>query len=155
MIRRLTQIPEPSHVQNSDHMLLEKLRRNRYFDLKNNKTLVFLRNNFVLPDLTIADLYRRCWQTELFFKWFKQHPRIKAFCGTTENAIKTQIWIVISVYVLVAIVKKTLNLSQSLYTVLQILRVTLFEKVPVYQELSNFKHTNQSDQISNQLNLFD
>lgn len=133
----------------------EKLRRIRYFDSKNNKVLVFLTNNFILPAITIADLYRCRWQVELFFKWIKQHLRIKAFYGTTENAVKTQIWIAISVYVLVAIVKKTLNLSQSLYTILQILSVTLFEKNPIYQALSNVNHTNQTDLISNQLNLFD
>ena len=133
----------------------EKLRRIRYFDSKNNKMLVFLTNNFVLPAITIADLYRSRWQVELFFKWIKQHLRIKAFYGTTENAVKTQIWIAISVYVLVAIVKKTLNLSQSLYTILQILSVTLFEKEPIYRALSNVNYTNQMEHISNQLNLFD
>ena len=92
---------------------------------------------------------------ELFFKWIKQHLRIKAFYGTTENAVKTQIWIAISVYVLVAIVKKTLNLDQSLYTILHILSVTLFEKTPIFQALSNFSYTNQEDYPSNQLNLFD
>ena len=132
----------------------EKLRRIRYFDSKNNKILVFLTNNFTLPAITIADLYRCRWQVELFFKWIKQHLRIKAFYGTTENAVKTQIWIAISVYVLVAIVKKTLNLHQSLYTILQILSVTLFEKEPIYQVLSNINHTNQTDLTSNQLNLF-
>ena len=132
----------------------EKLRRIRYFDSKNNKVLVFLTNNFILPAITIADLYRCRWQVEMFFKWIKQHLRIKAFYGTTENAVKTQIWIAISVYVLVAIVKKTLNLHQSLYTILQILSVTLFEKEPIYQVLSNINHTNQTDLTSNQLNLF-
>jgi IS4 transposase len=133
----------------------EKLRRIRYFDSKNNKILVFLTNNFLLPAITIANLYRCRWQVELFFKWIKQHLRIKAFYGTTENAVKTQIWIAISVYVLVAIVKKTLNLDQSLYTILQILSVTLFEKEPIYQALSNVSYTNQEDQLSNQSNLFD
>ena len=133
----------------------EKLRRIRYFDSKNKKTFVFLTNNFVLPAITIADLYRCRWQVELFFKWIKQHLRIKAFYGTTENAVKTQIWIAISVYVLVAIVKKTLNLDQSLYTILQVLSLTLFEKEPIYQVLSNVSHTNQEGQLSNQANLFD
>jgi len=133
----------------------EKLRRIRYFDSKNKKTFVFLTNNFLLPAITIADLYRCRWQVELFFKWIKQHLRIKAFYGTTENAVKTQVWIAISVYVLVAIVKKTLNLDQSLYTILQILSLTLFEKEQIYQVLSNISHTNQIDHISNQLNLFD
>ena len=116
---------------------------------------MFLTNNFILPAITIADLYRCRWQVEMFFKWIKQHLRIKAFYGTTENAVKTQIWIAISVYVLVSIVKKTLNLSQSLYTILQILSVTLFEKNPIYQALSHVNPTNQTDLISNQLNLFD
>jgi len=133
----------------------EKLRRIRYFDSKNKKTLVFLTNNFMLPARTIADLYRCRWQVELFFKWIKQHLRIKAFYGTTENAVKTQIWIAISVYVLVAIVKKTLNLDQSLYTILQVLSVTLFEKTPILQALANTTHTKQEDCPSNQLNLFD
>ncbi len=133
----------------------EKLRRIRYFDSKNNKTFVFLTNNFALPTITIADLYRCRWQVRLFFKWIKQHLRIKAFYGTTENAVKTQIWIAISVYVLVAIAKKTLNLDQSLYTILQILSVTLFEKTPIFQALSNINCTNQEDCPSNQLNLFD
>ena len=124
-------------------------------DSKNNKTFVFLTNNFTLPAITIADLYRCRWQVELFFKWIKQHLRIKAFYGTTENAVKTQIWIAISVYVLVAIVKKTLGLNQSLYTILQILSVTLFEKTPMFQALSSINYTNQECYISNQLNLFD
>jgi hypothetical protein len=132
----------------------EKLRRIRYFDSKNNQTFVFLTNNFVLPAKTIADLYRCRWQVELFFKWIKQHLRIKAFYGTTENAVKTQVWIAISIYVLVAIVKKNLNLDQSLYTILQVLSVTLFEKRPILQTLSNTTYTNQDEQISNQLNLF-
>ena len=133
----------------------EKLRRIRYFDSKNNKTLVFLTNNFTLPALTIADLYRCGWQVELFFKWIKQHLRIKAFYGTTQNTVKTQIWIAISVYVLVAILKKTLKLDQTLYTILQILSLTLFEKTPVFQVLSNINYKDQDVYISNQLNLFD
>ena len=98
---------------------------------------------------------RQSFTRQLFFKWIKQHLRIKAFYGTTENAVKTQVWIAISVYVLVAIVKKTLNLDQSLYTILQILSLTLFEKEPIYQALSNVSYTNQTDHIGNQLNLFD
>jgi len=136
-------------------IIRKKIRRIRYFDSKNNKTLVFLTNNFVLPAITIANLYRCRWQVELFFKWIKQHLRIKAFYGTTENAVKTQIWIAISVYVLVAIVKKTLNLDQSLYTILQILSLTLFEKEPIYQVLSDIGYTNQKEHLSNQANLFD
>lgn len=133
----------------------EKLRRIRYFDSKNNKTFVFLTNNFILPAITIAELYRCRWQVELFFKWIKQHLRIKAFYGTTENAVKTQIWIAISVYVLVASVKKTLKLNQSLYTILQILSVTLFEKMPILQALSSIDYKEQIVPVSNQLNLFD
>lgn len=133
----------------------EKLRRIRYVDSKSNKRLVFLTNNFSLPAETIAELYRNRWQVELFFKWIKQHLRIKAFYGTTENAVKTQIWIAISVYVLVAIVKKTLKLDHSLYTILQVLSVTLFEKTPILQALSNASYTNQVKPFSNQLNLFD
>jgi IS4 transposase len=132
----------------------EKLRRIRYFDSKNSKKLVFLTNNFTLPAIMIADLYRCRWQVELFFKWIKQHLRIKAFYGTTENAVKTQIWIAISIYVLVAIVKKTLKLDQSLYTILQVLSVTLFEKTPILQAFSNSTYTNQDYHVSNQLNLF-
>jgi IS4 transposase len=133
----------------------EQLRRIRYFDSKNKKTFVFLTNNFTLPAIMIADLYRCRWQVELFFKWIKQHLRIKAFYGTTENAVKTQIWIAISIYVLVAIVKKDLKLSQNLYTILQVLSVTLFEKMPIFQAFSNITHTNQDYYIGNQLNLFD
>jgi len=114
----------------------EKLRRIRYLDPETNKRFVFLTNNFVLPALIIAQLYRARWHVELFFKWIKQHLRIKAFYGTSENAVKTQIWIAIAVYVLVAIVKKRLNLSQSLYGILQILSVTLFEKTPILQLFS-------------------
>ena len=132
-----------------------KLRRIRYIDAKSNQTLVFLTNNFTLPALTIADLYRNRWQVELFFKWIKQHLRIKAFYGTSENAVKTQIWIAIAVYVLVAIVKKSLKLDQSLYTILQILSVTLFEKTPINQALSDTGYNIEETTISNQLNLFD
>jgi len=114
----------------------EKLRRILYFDTMTKKRLVFLTNNFDLPAITIAQLYKCRWQVELFFKWIKQHLRIKAFYGTTENAVKTQIWIAISVYVLVAIIKKRLMLDRSLYTILQILSVSLFEKMPILQVLS-------------------
>lgn len=131
----------------------EKLRRIRYFDAVNNKTLVFITNNFTLPALTIADLYRCRWQVELFFKWIKQHLRIKAFYGTTENAVKTQIWIAISIYVLVAIVKKRLKLEQSLYSILQILSVTLFEKTQLQQALSGIDSIDMNDDAYNQLNL--
>lgn len=132
-----------------------KLRRIRYFDAKKNKRLVFLTNNFALPALTITELFRCHWQIEIFFKWIKQHLRIKAFYGTTENAVKTQIWIAISVYVLVAIVKKHLNLKDmSLYTILQILSVTLFEKTPILQALSNMDDTDSKNATCNQLSLF-
>ncbi len=131
----------------------EKLRRIRYFDADNNKTLVFITNNFTLPALTIADLYRCRWQVELFFKWIKQHLRIKAFYGTTENAVKTQIWIAISVYVLVAIVKKRLKLDKSLYSILQILSVTLYEKTLLSQAFAEIDYLNSDDDGSEQLNL--
>jgi transposase len=111
----------------------DALRRVSYFDVATNKRLKFLTNNFVLPALTIAQIYKSRWQVELFFKWIKQHLRIKAFYGTSENAVKTQIWIAVSVYVLVAIVRKRLELEASLYQILQILSVTLFEKTPILQ----------------------
>ena len=114
----------------------DKLRRIRYFDSQQERPLVFLTNNFTLPPLTVAQLYRSRWQVELFFKWIKQHLRIRKFYGTSENALKTQIWIAISVYVLVAIVKKQLKLEGSLYRILQILSVTLFEKTPILEALS-------------------
>lgn len=132
----------------------DKLRRIRYHDAEHNNTLVFLTNNFTLPALTIAKLYRCRWQVELFFKWIKQHLRIKAFYGTTENAVKTQIWIAISVYVLVAIVKKQLNLKHSLYTILQILSVTLLEKIQLLQAFSSMEDDDRNGESCNQLNLF-
>ncbi len=119
------------------------------------RRLVFLTNNFALPALTIAELYRCRWQVELFFKWIKQHLRIKAFFGTSENAVKTQIWIAISVYVLVAIVKKRLSLPSSLYTILQILSLTLFEKTPLHQLLTRVGTDPESPDSRNQLNLFE
>jgi len=133
----------------------EKLRRIRYFDADNDKTLVFITNNFTLPAVTIADLYRCRWKVELFFKWIKQHLRIKAFYGTTENAVKTQLWIAISVYVLVAIVKKRLKLEQSLYSLLQILSVTLFEKTLLSQAFSLGDAMSSDANSFNQLNLLD
>jgi hypothetical protein len=132
----------------------EKLRRVRFFDAEKGKRLIFLTNNFTLSALTITELYRCRWQVELFFKWIKQHLRIKAFYGTSENAVKTQIWIAISVYVLVAIVKKRLKLNQSLYTILQILSVTLFEKTPLLQALSQNDCLFLEGVNENQLNLF-
>ena len=133
----------------------EKLRRIRYLDAETNKQLVFLTNNFILPALTMTKLYQCRWQVELFFKWIKQHLRIKAFYGTSENAVKTQIWIAISVYVLVAILKRRLGIDRSLYTILQILSVTLFEKTPILQALSQPDYTSQEDGSHKQLNLFD
>jgi transposase len=133
----------------------DKLRRIKYHDIQTNKTLVFLTNNFILPALTICDLYRYRWQVELFFKWIKQHLRIKSFFGTSENAVKTQIWIAVSVYVLVAIIKKRLNIKTSLYTILQILSVTIFEQMPLYQVFSDDDDTMQNTQSPNQLFLFD
>ena len=135
-------------------MYPDALRRVSYFDAETNKRLKFLTNNFTLPALTIAQTYRCRWQVELFFRWIKQHLRIKSFFGTSENAVKTQIWIAISVYVLVAIVRKRLGLQASLYQILQILSLTLFEKVPILRtlEASDF----QSDLLEdrNQLILF-
>jgi len=136
----------------------DKLRRVKYFDAEKDKLLVFLTNNFLLPALTIAMLYKCRWQIEIFFKWIKQHLRIKSFYGTSENAVKTQIWIAISIYVLVAIVKKRLNLDLSLYTILQIFSVTLFEKVSLIQLLTNFdsqKCAKNENANANQLTLFD
>jgi hypothetical protein len=132
----------------------DKLRRIKYYDAEKKKRLVFLTNNFLLPAVTIADIYRCRWQVELFFKWIKQHLRIKAFYGTSENAVKTQIWIA-SVYVLVAIVKKRLNLSLSLYTILQILSVSLFEKTPILQALTPTDYNDNEADFRRQLILFD
>ncbi len=133
----------------------QPLRRVRYADRMTNKRLVFLTNNFTLPALTIAQLYKARWSVELFFKWIKSHLRLKAFYGTSENAVKTQIWIALSVYVLVAIVKKRLALDVSLYKLLQILSVTLFEKTPI--SIAVFDIGSQFDEIDdgNQLSLFD
>jgi hypothetical protein len=136
----------------------ERLRRVKYFDAEREKQLVFLTNNFVLPALTIAKLYKCRWQIELFFKWIKQHLRIKAFYGTSINAVKTQIWIAVSTYVLVAIIRKRLHLELNLYTILQILSVTLFEKVQLDQLFANYDYKKMLDlkeQPCNQLNLFD
>jgi len=132
----------------------DKLRRIKYYDADKRKRLVFLTNNFLLPAVTIADIYRCRWQVELFFKWIKQHLRIKAFYGTSENAVKTQIWIAISVYVLVAIVKKRLNLSLSLYTILQIVSVSLFEKTPILQALTTTDYNDNENDFRRQLILF-
>jgi hypothetical protein len=133
----------------------EQLRRVSYLDVKTRKRFRFLTNNFTLPALTIALIYKSRWQVELFFKWIKQHLRIKAFYGTSENAVKTQIWIAVSVYVLVAIVRKRLGLEASLYQILQILSVTLFEKTPILQALQASDNENDLLDTGNQLILFD
>lgn len=131
-----------------------KLRRIKYYDANTDKTLIFLTNNFALPALTIAQLYRCRWQVELFFKWIKQNLRIKNFYGTSKNAVKTQIWIAISVYVLVAILKKRLNIPASLYTILQILSVSVFERIPLLELLTETTLAVEISDSQNQLNLF-
>jgi len=133
----------------------EPLRRIRYYDVETDTKLIFLTNNFSLPALTIAQLYKARWRVELFFKWIKQHLRIKSFYGTSENAVKTQIWIAVSVYVLIAVVKKELGLDQSLYTILQILSVTLFEKTPILKVFSDKHYKIEIGDSDNQLLLFD
>ncbi len=133
----------------------DKLRRIRYFDIDQNKRFVFLTNNITRPALTIAQLFQCRWQIEIFFKWIKQHLRIKAFYGTTENAVKTQIWTAITVYVLVAIIKKQLKLDLSLYTILQILSVALFEKTPILEALSVMQPQESEGVPCKQLTLFD
>jgi hypothetical protein len=130
------------------------MRRIKFYDAKHDKLFVFLTNSFDLSALTVTQLYRRRWQVELFFKWIKQHLRIKAFFGTSENAVKTQVWIAIAVYVLVAIVKKRLNVEASLYTILQIVSLTLFEKTSLNQLLMHTEPDNNSAENPNQLNLF-
>ena len=130
------------------------LRRIRFKDPETAKTLVFLTNNFAWAPLTVTELYRCRWQVELFFKWIKQHLRIKAFFGTSENAVKSQIWIAVSVYVLVAIVKKRLHLTASLYEILQILSLTLYEKTPLAQLLTRVVEDEIRADVQNQLNLF-
>jgi len=130
------------------------LRRIRFKDPETDKALVFLTNNFTLPAATICALYKARWQVELFFKWIKQHLRIKKFYGTSENAVKSQIWIAVSVYVLVAIVKKRLNLDASLYTLLQIFSLTLFEKMPIQQAFAGDVLFSNQDENNNQMNLF-
>jgi Domain of unknown function (DUF4372)/Transposase DDE domain len=131
------------------------LRRIRFKDSATGKTLIFLTNQTVLPASTICDLYKSRWQVELFFKWIKQHLRIKRFYGTSENAVKTQIWIAVSVYVLVAIVRKRLDLDVSLYTLMQVLSVTIFEKLPIQSAFSHGAYSFDDDIENNQLNLFD
>lgn len=138
----------------SDHYPAH-LRRIRYKDPETGKTLVFLTNQWQLPALTIATLYRSRWQVELFFRWVKQHLRIKRFFGTSENAVKTQIWIAVSVYVLMAIIRKRLNISTSLYTMLQILSVTVFEKLSLEEALTCTEWLPEPLMDPNQLNLFE
>jgi Domain of unknown function (DUF4372)/Transposase DDE domain len=132
----------------------DPLRRIRYHDAETEKSLVFLTNHFLLPTLTIAQLYKCRWQVELFFKWVKQHLRIKKFYGLSPNAVKTQIWIAISVYVLLATLRKQMRLDLSLYTISQILSLTLFEKMPLLQAFSQVSDASELGQSCNQLNLF-
>jgi IS4 transposase len=133
----------------------DALRRVSYLDVETRKRFKFLTNNFTLPAVTIAQIYKCRWQVELFFKWIKQHLRIKAFYGTSENAVKTQIWIAVSVYVLVAIVRKRLGLETSLYQILQILSVTLFEKTPIFPALQASDSEDELGASGNQLILFE
>lgn len=139
----------------SSQLYPDPLRRIAFYDVENKRRLVFLTNNMALPALTIAQLYKSRWQIELFFKWIKQHLRIKAFYGTTPNAVRTQIWIALSVYVLVAIVKKELHLERSMYEILQILSITLFEKTAVFEALSTLPVPKVEADCPNQLTLFD
>jgi transposase len=163
--RRYSHTVDKSTGVRSDHTVIltamesarvypDALRRVSYFDPETNKRLKFLTNNFTLPALTIAQTYRCRWQVELFFRWIKQHLRIKSFFGTSENAVKTQIWIAVSVYVLVAIVRKRLGLQASLYQILQILSVTLLEKVPILRALEASDSQNDLLEDRNQLILF-
>jgi len=133
----------------------DALRRIHYFDADTNTRLKFLTNNFAVPALTIAQIYRSRWQVELFFKWIKQHLRIKSFYGTNENAVKTQIWIAVSVYIMVAIVRKRLGLDKTLYQILQILSVTIFEKDPILQVFQASDSESEFFVNPNQLDLFD
>lgn len=139
----------------SSRLYPEPLRRVAFYDVDHQRRFVFLTNNFALPALTIARLYKCRWQVELFFKWIKQHLRIKAFYGTTENAVKTQVWIAISVYVLVAIVKKELGIDRSLHEILQVLSLTLFEKTPIFEALSAPTAPSSNTPFHNQQTLFD
>ncbi len=132
----------------------EKLRRIKYYDAEKERSFIFLTNQFTLPSVTIAQLYRYRWRVEIFFKWIKQHLRIKSFFGTSENAVKTQVWIAISTYVLIAIMKKRLKIDLTLYTILQILSITLFERMPILQALTTVDYTNQITSGHMQLKLF-
>ncbi|MXZ49154.1 MAG: transposase, partial [Candidatus Dadabacteria bacterium] len=133
----------------------EHLRAVKYRDKERNKKLVFITNNFSLPAITICELYRNRWHVEMFFKWIKQHLRIKSFYGTSENAVKSQVWIAVSVYVLIAIIKKRLGLEHSFHTILQVLNLTLFEKIPLNQLLTKGLVFPADPEHHNQLKLFD
>jgi hypothetical protein len=133
----------------------DALRRVTYFDVENERRLKFLTNNFFLPALTIANIYKSRWMVELFFKFIKQHLRIKSFYGTSENAVKTQIWIAVSTYVLVAILRKRLRLEASFYQILQILSLTLFEKMPILRALEDTDSQNELGADANQMILFE
>jgi transposase len=133
----------------------DKLRRIKFYDAEKGRTFIFLTNQFTLPAATIAELYRYRWRVEIFFKWIKQHLRIKKFYGNSENAVKTQIWIAISTYVLVAIMKKKLKIRLTLYTILQILSISLFEKKPIYQVLTESDYKNKMTSGPIQLKLFE
>jgi len=166
VLRRLYSMPVDKNVGiRSDQIVVpmvfyskkaypEKLRRVKFYDVEKEKRLTFITNQFTLSALTIAQLYRCRWQVELFFKWIKQHLRIKSFYGTSENAVKTQIWIAISVYVLVAIMKKRLKVDLNLYTILQILSITLFEKIPIFQAFTAFDYESITTDKGIQLKLF-
>jgi len=164
--RRYSRPVDRSTGLRSDHTIIltgvdtstyypEPLRLIRYYDADTGKRFLFITNNFNLDAIIIAQLYKARWRVELFFKWIKQHLRIKAFYGTSENAVKTQIWIAVSVYVLVAILKKELALNQSLYTILQFLSVSIFEKIPIYQALTEQDSRNPSEGSAIQLTLWD
>jgi IS4 transposase len=163
--RRSSHTVDPGTGLRSDQIILlrgpktsqlypDPLRRISFFDIREHRRLIFLTNNFVLPALTIALLFKRRWKIELFFKWIKQNLRIKAFYGTSENAVKTQIWIAISVYVLVAIIKKQLRIERTLNEILQVLSITLFENDELLPLLTNFHLQDQTERFYKQLNLF-
>jgi hypothetical protein len=151
---RCDQIIKTSRIYKSSQFYLDKLKRVKYYDNENDRYLVFLSNNFNVSALTIAELYRNRWKIKLFFKWVKQHLKIESFLGTSSNAVKTQIWIAISVYELVAIIKKSLKIELSPYTILQIISVSFFENVPIYQLLTETIPQDSEGCSSNQLNLW-
>ena len=136
------------------HKIAEQLRLIKFYDSENKKLLTFLTNNFLIDAVTIAQLYKSRWKVELFFRWIKQHLRIKAFYGTSQNAVKTQIWIAISIYVLIAIIKKQLGLKPELYKILQILSVTIFDKTDIFQPLMENDIIDESIELNKQLELF-